>query len=560
MQEEELKIFINESYETLNSLDKELVTLGKNPENGEILNTIHANYQTFLESSRFLKFSKLESLTHIGERLINQLIRSDIELTGEIITTVMKLNSAIREIIFTIEETGKEPGHINASIISDVEEIIVKSDEDVQEVSSDSADFLLAGIPTAGILSSESDIMERLLSIVVEMFHTKESLTRFYQKFKDLQYYQVVSRLSLLINDVYDQLRYSRTQPIGTLVMNLDKIMKDEARNLGKSANLRIIGKDKLLDTRIIEGLRVCLIQVIKNSIEHGVESTDERLAADKPPDGAITIECNYRGELFHISIVDDGKGIDPESIRKKLIEKNLILTEEAENLSDSEIMEYIFKDGYYGLNESGQFLGGKPTGFDILKAKVETMGGGVYLEESMPGKGTEIQITLPMVNAIVPIIVVSFGTERYAIAKNHIYEVLQTDSESLLKNVETILGFSVFKRRGKKYPLLYMKQIIKYEEEEADEEPDENPIVNIVILENGGLKFGLVADKIQDLEHAVIRALNPQLSGIYLFSGVTILQDDKPALILDIGEIRRRHMNNKELIMEISTEEEDVP
>lgn len=555
MQEEELKIFINESYETLNSLDKELVLLGKNPENSEILNTIHANYQTFLESSKFLRFTKLESLTHIGERLINQLIRSDIDLSNEIITTIMKLNSAIREIIFNIEETGKEPSHINASIISDVEEIIIKSEDDTKEVSNDSADFLLAGMPTSGILGSEGDMMERLLGVIVEMFHVKETLLRFHQKFQDLQYYQSVSRLGRLIDEAYEQIRYSRTQPIGTLVMNLDKIMKDEARSKSKSANLRIIGKEKLLDSRLVEGLRVCLIQLVKNSVEHGIELPENRIANDKGPDGAITIECSYLGELFHVIVTDDGQGIDPASIRKRLVEKGLIFTEEAKSISDQDILDYVFKDGYFGLNESGHFLGGKPSGFDVVKAKIETMGGRAYLESSKPGIGTEIHMTLPMVNAIVPVISVSFGKERYAIAKNHLFEVLQIDSEALLTRIETLHGFSVFIHRKKKYPLLYMKQILKYEDEDAPEE--DNPIVNIVILENGGIRFGLVADKVQDMEQAVIRPLNPQLSGIYLFSGVTVLQDEKPALILDVGEIRRRHMNNRNLIMAIAEENE---
>lgn len=550
--QDELKIFVNESYETLNSLDKELVTLGKNPENMEILSTIHANYQTFLESSKFLKFPKLESLTNIGERLTNQLLQSDYEINNEMITTMMKLNTAIREIIFTIEETGKEPSHINASIITDVEEVIVKSETNFKDFS-ESAEFLLGTIP--GGSTSETDIMERLMGIAVEMLHTRETLNRFYQKFKDLSYYQTITRLSMLVMDFYSLVKQSRSQSVGSLVMNLDKIMKDEARARGKSVALRIIGKDKELDSRLLEGLRVCLIQLVKNAVEFGIENPDERIASEKSPDGAITIECSYKGELFHTVVSDDGAGFDPEAIRKRLVDKGLMLSEEVSQISDEDVLEYIFKDGYCGLNEAGSFVGGRPTGLDIVKAKIESMGGGVYLASSVRGKGTEIHLTLPMVNAIVPVVSVVFGKERYAIAKAHLFEVLQIDSESLLRNVETIHAFPVFRWGNKKIPLLYLKQILKYEDE-PEENKEKNPIVNIVILEADGIRFGLVADLVQDMEEVVIRPLNSQINSIYLFSGVTILQDEKPALILDVAEIRRKHLNNRDLIQEISKEE----
>lgn len=551
--QDELRIFVNESYETLNSLDKELVSLGKNPENMEILSTIHANYQTFLESSKFLKFPKLESLTHIGERLTNQLLQSDYEINNEMITTMMKLNTAIREIIFTIDETGKEPSHINASIITDVEEVIVKSETNIKDIS-ESSEFLLGTAPTPGGFSSEADIMERLMGIAVEMLHMRETMNRFYQKFKDLEYYQTTTRLSMLIMDFYSLVKQSRSQSVGSLVMNLDKIMKDEARVRGKSVALRIIGKDKELDSRMMEGLRICLIQLVKNAVEFGIENPDERIAAEKSPDGAITIECSYKGELFHTIVSDDGAGFDPDAIRKRLVDKGLMLSEEVARISDEDILEYIFKDGYCGLNEAGSFVGGKPTGLDIVKAKIESMGGGVYLASSIRGKGTEIHLTLPMINAIVPVISVVFGKERYAIAKVHLYEVIQIDSESLLRKVETLHTYPVFHFKNRKIPLLYLKQILKYEDE-PNENKEKNPTVNIVILEADGVRFGLVADLVQDMEEAVIRPLNSQINSIYLFSGVTILQDEKPALILDVAEIRRRHLNNRELIQEISEE-----
>jgi len=556
--EEELRIFLSESYETLNSLDRELIQLGKNPESEDILRTIHANFQTFLESSKFLHFTKLESLTHIGERLITQLIQSDSEVSGEMITTILKLNMVIREIIFHIDEKGSEPSEINNSIIRDVEEVIKKKESEgmIGDIN-DVTDIFMAGTPTPGV-TNESDLTDRLMNTVVEMIHVRGRLFNFRPFIKSYEYSQIIARMSGLVNDVYTQVRSSKTQPVGTLVLNLDKIIKDTAKQLGKSVILRIIGKEREVDAKLLEGLRIALVQILHNSVTHGVERTDQRIAQDKSPDGSITIECYQSGELFHSIISDDGEGLDPDKIRKKLVEKSVLFTEEASKIPDDEVVHYIFKDGYAGLNEAGGFIGGRPSGLDIAKAKIETMGGRIFLKNSQKGRGVDIHLTLPQINAIVPVVCVNFGKERYAIPKIYLVEIVPLDSESLIKGIEVIQGNSVFIRRGKRYPLIYMKQVLRYEDPDMKELP-ENPLIHIIILENDGMQFAMVADGVTDMEEAVVRSLSSQLSGIFLFSGATILSDEKPSLILDIGEIQRHYINSKAIKKIVNFEELDI-
>ena len=194
----------------------------------------------------------------------------------------------------------------------------------------------------------------------------------------------------------------------------------------------------------------------------------------------------------------------------------------------------------------------------DIAKAKIETMGGRIFLKNSMKGKGVDIHLTLPQVNAIVPVICVNFGKERYAIPKIYLVEIVPMDSESLIKGIEVIQGHSVFIRRGKRYPLIYMKQILRYEDPDMKELP-ENPLIHIVVLENDGMQFAMVADGVSDMEEAVVRSMSSQLSGIFLFSGATILSDEKPSLILDIGEIQRHYLNSKLVKKIVNFEEIEV-
>jgi two-component system, chemotaxis family, sensor kinase CheA len=549
LDQEEINIFLSESYDTLNSLDKELIMLSKNPEATDVIETIHENYHVLLESSRFLKFAKLESLTHIGERLINQIKKSETSVTNEVITTILKLNTALREIVFAIDETGKEPTHVSPTLISDVEDVINQAEKEEEE--DNSSDLLLTGAPSSS--TTESELMDKLMPTLVELFNSKETLLEFNSEFKNMAYYQTVTRLSSLVRDMYETVKEARSQAVGSLVLNLDRVMKDLAREKGKSATLKITGREKEIDTKLLETLRICLIQLVKNSIEHGIESPDERIGKDKEPDGFISIECTYLGELFHLIYTDDGDGINPSQIKLKFISKKLLLTEEAEKIPDEDMLDYIFKDGYFGVNEIGTFVGGRPSGFDIIKARIEMIGGRVYLQNSIKGKGLEIHITLPLVNAIIPVLSVGFGHERYAIAKVHLLEIMRMDTNTLIQKIDNLVGFKVFIHKDKKYPILYMKQILKIEE---SLNPVENPIVNLIILENAGMKFALVADSVSDEEQVIIRNLSPQISGIYLFSGVTIFQDGTPSLILDIGEIKRRHLGNRELQIALSEEE----
>ena len=464
----------------------------------------------------------------------------------------------IREIIFHIDEKGSEPSEINNSIIRDVEEVIKKKESEgmIGDIN-DVTDIFMAGTPTPGV-TSESDLTDRLMNTVVEMIHVRGRLFNFRPYINSYEYSQIIARMSGLVSDVYTQVRSSKTQPVGTLVLNLDKIIKDTAKQLGKSVILRIIGKEREVDAKLLEGLRIALVQILHNSVTHGIERTDQRIAHDKSPDGSITIECYQSGELFHSIISDDGEGLDPDKIRKKLVEKSVLFTEEASKIPDDEVVHYIFKDGYAGLNEAGGFIGGRPSGLDIAKAKIETMGGRIFLKNSQKGRGVDIHLTLPQINAIVPVVCVNFGKERYAIPKIYLVEIVPLDSESLIKGIEVIQGNSVFIRRGKRYPLIYMKQVLRYEDPDMKELP-ENPLIHIIILENDGMQFAMVADGVTDMEEAVVRSLSSQLSGIFLFSGATILSDEKPSLILDIGEIQRHYINSKAIKKIVNFEEVDI-
>lgn len=552
----ELKMFLNESYETLNSLDRELITLGKNPDAVEILNTIHANYKTFLDSSKFFGFNKLESLAHIGEKLVRQLINSEYEITGEIITIILKLNFGLRDIIFHIEENGSEPNVVASSMVSDIEEVIKKHEPENQlsimgsgEEASDD-DIPTPEIPVPLIPAfGNSETLEDMLNTLVSLFHVREQLFNFRANFRDINYSLTTNRLGLLMDQLYQKIHKAKSQPLSNLVSHFDKITRDLSKALKKDIQLVIEGKEKEIDIQLLEVLRESLVHIMKNSIQHGIESPEERTSVDKSPTGEIIIQARYVGELFHIKVIDDGRGIDPNKIRKRLIEKDLLLTDEVDRLSENEIVEYIFKSGLNSNTSSSNYS--SSPGLDIVRTNIEKVGGRIYIEKNIPGKGVEILISLPLINAIVPVIVVACGNERYAISRLNLIEIVQIDSDKLLDSLEFIKGSPIYKHKNQSLPLLYLKQILRYEEIVANVKEDEQKIVSILVLDVNHKKFGLVADKVVDMQDIVIKALGYQIKDIRIFSGVTILNDEQVSLILDIHEISRIYSKKVDLFKE---------
>ena len=540
MEKDQLKLFLDESYETLNSLDKQLILLGKNSDQREYLDTIHANFKTFLDSAKLFGFNKLGSMTHIGERLVDHLRNSEYDLTQEIITIILKLNFSIRDIIFAIDETGKEPQLINSSMVSDSEEFIVASsddeDEDPKRISSTDIPIALTPIFT------ENETMDSLMNTIIPLLQTQIQIKEIAStdKFSPLDTHS--RKLELLVRDLYTKVHGAKTKTLGTLLHNFDKVVSDIAQMQDKQVSFIIEGGEKELDTRMLDILRNCLIHIIKNSVEHGIEMPEIRTELGKSSMGEIHLKAFHHGELFYIKIKDDGAGIEPARVKRKLIEKNLLLTEEAERLTDQEAIDFIFQHGFSGSKSSA--------GLDVVRTNIEQISGKFYIFKNTPNKGVEFHITLPLIDEIVPSVVVSVGVEKYIITRANLYEIMQLESDTFINTLEVINGFPTYKHRGDLIPIIFLSQILKYEDDKevADRQKDAGKKISILILEVNQFKYGLVADLVEDMNEVVVRPLNYEIKNVYLFSGLTILKDESPALILDVGEIMRVHLKNLDL------------
>jgi len=269
------------------------------------------------------------------------------------------------------------------------------------------------------------------------------------------------------------------------------------------------------------------LTHIVRNSADHGIETPDERKAAGKPEEGMLKLRAFHEGGQVNIEIIDDGGGIDPQKIKQKALEKNVITQEQAQRMSDRELVNLVFAPGFSTAAKVTN-VSGRGVGMDVVKTNIEKIGGTVDIQ-SKHGEGTTLKVKIPLTLAIIPALTVMTGGDRYAIPQVNLLELVLLEGEQAKKSVEFIQGAPVYRLRGHLLPLIYLHDELKVEKkEDAD-------TVNIVVLQADDRQFGLVVEGVNDTEEIVVKPLSPQLKGISAFSGATIMGDGKVALILDV-------------------------
>ena len=553
MEKGELKSFLDQSYELLNTLDKELIQLGKNPDARLLLDSIFSNFSVVIDNAKARGYNKLSSMAIIGERLVGNLRNSEYTISSELITILLKLNFSIREIIFSLDEKGVEPDTINSSLVKDIEEVIQKqesgeefiiatSDEELEDLnrSGTSAEIPVAFAP----IFSENEVMDGLMNLSLSLIHTQIQIKELASRDKMSVIESHVRKQGLILKELYSRIYKEKVKPLSTLLNNFDKVVSDISLAQEKNVQILFDGENKEIDTRMLDVLRNCLIHIIKNCIEHGIEKPALREEMGKSAQGEISLSAYHHGELFYIKIKDDGSGIDPVKIRRKIIEKNLLLTEEAEALSDREAIDYIFEQGISSSKSSA--------GLDVVRSNVEQIAGKFYLFKTTPKRGVELHITLPLIDAIVPAIILEVKKEKYIVTRANLYEVIRIERDDFIKSLSVINGFSVFRLRGEFFPVVYLSQILKYDQET---EKNLNTKISILVIDINQVKYCLIADNIIDSDDLIVRPLTNETKNIYLFSGITILNDESAALILDVGAIMRVHLKNLDLTIPVEVE-----
>ncbi len=333
---------------------------------------------------------------------------------------------------------------------------------------------------------------------------------------------QAVSQLDTLVVNLQNAVMKTRMQPIGRLFKKYPRLARDLARSLGKEVELVLVGEDTEMDKTMIEDLNDPLVHLVRNAVDHGVETIEERVAAGKPEKSMVELSARQEGDHILITIADDGRGMRPEVIRNKAIEKGLITTEVSNTLDENQCLELIFLPGF-STKEDISSVSGRGVGMDVVKTNIQKLNGVVNIH-SEPGKGTVITLLLPLTLAILPVLILRLGEQSFAVPLSMVREIISVTPGQL----QQVSGRATMVVRGEVLPVLPLAQLIGWEQSGSGEVG--------VLMQVGSNSFILSADSFAGHDDVVIKSLDTfRPKGV---AGVTMSSEGDIVLILDVKEL----------------------
>lgn len=570
-----IKEFIQESSENLDRLDQDFVKLESDPSNRELLKSIFRTVHTIKGTCGFLGFTKLEALTHAGESLLSLLRDGELNLTEECADILLEMVDAVRSYLHEIATTENEGGTDTTELITRLKKLQARETtghpappdappaksqppaENNKEVCASPAEQKDA-LPTAAkehapqneapkpkkasqsraeesketTIRVDVNLLEKQMNLVSELVLLRNRLLQLATETNERNLNATVHGLNYVTSELRKNVMKTRMQPVSQIFDKLPRIVRDVSKDMGKKVRLETQGGDTELDKSPLEAIKDPVTHILRNSIDHGIESPEKRRSQQKPEEG--TVRAFHEGGNFHLEIADDGSGIDTQRVKQKAIDKGLITAASAEKMSESDLLNLIFLPGL-STAEKVTNVSGRGVGMDVVKTNVERIGGRSKLE-SVRAKGTTVWLEIPLTLATIPALTVVSGHSVFAIPQAALVEMIALDSDDARKSVECIDGVSVFRFRGTVLPLLFLRDELKLPVTAADQS-----VIKLVIVRTEGRQVALRVDAIRNTEEIVIKPLDKRFKSIALYSGAAVLGDGRVALILDIPAFIRR-------------------
>ncbi len=373
---------------------------------------------------------------------------------------------------------------------------------------------------TASSLRVPADKLDDLVNLVGEMVTVQSRLSQVANQRYDAELLSIAEEVERLTEDLRDSTLNIRMLPIGSTFSKFKRLVRDISADLGKEVELKTTGADTELDKTVIEQLGDPLVHIIRNSMDHGIEMPDDRVAAGKSRVGQVHLSAEHSGDSVIIKITDDGKGMDPEVIRQKAVSKGVIGADE--QLSHNDILNLVFAPGF-STAQQVTGLSGRGVGMDVVKRAIESLRGSITLE-SEKGQGSTVSLRIPLTLAIIESLLVQIGNGRYVLPLSAVEECIELTA----KDIREAHGRNLARVRGHLVPYVPLR-------EEFAIEGTQPAVQQIVITQINGQQLGFVVDNVIGEHQTVIKSLGPMYRDVQCVSGATILGDGSVALILDI-------------------------
>ncbi|MGH9446735.1 MAG: chemotaxis protein CheW, partial [Terriglobia bacterium] len=380
--------------------------------------------------------------------------------------------------------------------------------------------------------------LDKLMNLAGELVLVRNQVLQFSATQQDAGFLSATQRLNLITTELQEGVMKARMQPIDNVWNKIPRMVRDLAVGSGKQVRVEMEGKETELDKTVIEAIKNPLTHVIRNAVDHGIESPEKRVAAGKPAEGQILLRAYHEGGQVNIEISDDGAGIDLNRVKQKAIERGLVTPEQAAVMKERETLNLIFLPGFSTAAKITN-VSGRGVGMDVVKTNIEKIGGAVDIQNK-PQQGTTLKIKIPLTLAIVPALIVASAGDRYAIPQISVLELVRLEGGDARRDIESVHGAPVYRLRGNLLPLVYLNKELRAGAVK-DGNTAKRDAAHIVVLQADDRRFGLVVDEVNDTAEIVVKPLGKLLKSIETFAGATIMADGRVALILDVMGIARR-------------------
>jgi len=370
--------------------------------------------------------------------------------------------------------------------------------------------------------------LDTLMNLFSELLIDRVRLESLANEIKRSDLIETVEHMGRVSSDLQGVVMKLRMMPVESVFNRFPRMVRDVAKSLGKKVDLVITGAETELDRTVVDEIGDPLVHLLRNSIDHGIESVEDRVKAGKPETGTVHLRAFHSGNHVFIEAEDDGKGINRDVILKRAVKNGIVTKEQGDAMSDEAVYQLLFASGF-STAEVISDISGRGVGLDVVKSKIESLGGRVYIT-SVPGKGSKFSIQLPLTLSIIMAMMVKLGNEKYAIPLSSIVETAILRKE----DIRIVHGNRMFDYRSGVVPLVSLSKLFdvpNYSEDGEDE-------TEIVIVRKGERLAGLAVDELIGQQEIVLKTLGKYLNRVFAVSGATILGDGQVALILDTNAL----------------------
>ena len=373
--------------------------------------------------------------------------------------------------------------------------------------------------------------LDQIMNMVGELVLVRNRLLSLGINSNDESMSKAIANLDVVTGDLQGAVMKTRMQPIKKVFGRFPRVVRDLARSLKKEITLELVGEETDLDKNLVEALADPLVHLVRNSVDHGIEMPDDRAAAGKPRMGTVQLSASQEGDHILLTIEDDGKGMDPEKLKEIAISRGVLDADAAARMSDVEAFNLIFAPGFSTKTEISD-ISGRGVGMDVVKTKINQLNGTVNIDSQL-GKGTRLDIKVPLTLAILPTLMIVVGKQTFALPLGAVNEIINMD----IKKTNTVDGQLTMIVRSKAIPLFFLGEWLIRGPKNIERDKG-----HVVVVQIGTQQVGFVVDALIGQEEVVIKPLDALLQGTPGMAGATITSDGGIALILDVPSLLKRY------------------